>query len=141
MKKTFFFFILFFVTSNISLINWQWILFFFFFFLHRIQLFSMKTYKNENCAIQNIAIVMLCWSTWVISLVPKFFSVHHKLTHKNCRPVSSKNDLFIFRWYRCVILVWFGLVCFLCLMAYQSSWVIQCQIHPCMRTAITLFNS
>ena len=32
-----------------------------------------------------------------------------------------------------------GLVWFLCLMAYQPLWVIQCQRHPC-RTVMVQFN-
>ena len=33
-----------------------------------------------------------------------------------------------------------GLVWFLCLMAYQTSWVIQCQNHPRRRIVVILFN-
>ena len=35
----------------------------------------------------------------------------------------------------CVCLVWF-----LCLIAYQLSWVIKCQNHPSRRTAVVLLN-
>ena len=34
----------------------------------------------------------------------------------------------------------FGLVWFLCLIPYQSSWVIECQVHPCRRTVVVLFD-
>ena len=34
-----------------------------------------------------------------------------------------------------------GLVWFLCLIAYQYLWVIQCQIHLCWRTVLILFDS
>ena len=33
-----------------------------------------------------------------------------------------------------------GLACFLCLMAYQPSWMIKCQSHSCRRKALILFN-
>ena len=33
-----------------------------------------------------------------------------------------------------------GLVCFLCLMVYQPSWIIQFWNHPCRRTVVVLFN-
>ena len=33
-----------------------------------------------------------------------------------------------------------GLVWFLCLMAYQLVWIIECQSHPCRTTAVILFN-
>ena len=34
----------------------------------------------------------------------------------------------------------YELLSFLCLMAYQPSWVISCQSHPCKRTVVLLFN-
>ena len=32
------------------------------------------------------------------------------------------------------------MVWFLCLMAYQPFWVIQCQCYPCRRTTVILYN-
>ena len=32
------------------------------------------------------------------------------------------------------------LVCFLCLIAYQPSWIIKCQSQPCRKTAVVVFN-
>ena len=62
--------------------------------------------------------------------------------------VSTRTVLDSFHlWFNCRISFlkdeghwWFGLVWFLYLMAYQTSWFILYQSHPCRRTVVVLFE-
>ena len=49
-------------------------------------------------------------------------------------------EIIVVLWSQGVIMILWSIVWFLCLLAYQPSWVILCKSHPCRRTAVVLFN-
>ena len=66
--------------------------------------------------------------------------VNHYTTgthHRRWITVIKWNFGRVMLWF---IILWLCLVWFLCLIVYQTLWVIQCQGHPCWRSEVLLFK-